>query len=101
MCDADQEPTVLEHDDWQRELEGSPRYEPDDYNDWSMTTTLCISNDRLVVRIIAFTMLLSASPFRASAEDFTDAIHAYLQQTVSAVTPNGCIVVGIVDEHGS
>jgi CubicO group peptidase (beta-lactamase class C family) len=46
-------------------------------------------------------MLLSAFALRATAEDFTAAIHAYLQQTVSAVTPNGCIVVGIVDEHGS
>src|SRR6476659_5938268 len=66
-----------------------------------MTATLCISNDRSVVRIIGFAILLSLLSFRASAEDFTDAIHAYLQQTVSAVTPNGCIVVGIVDEHGS
>ena len=52
-------------------------------------------------RVICFTILLSALSFRAAAEDFTDAIHAYLQQRVEAEKINGCIVVGIVDEHGS
>ena len=53
------------------------------------------------IRIICFTILLSAFSFRAAAEDFTNAIHAYLQQCVEAEKINGCIVVGIVDEHGS
>jgi CubicO group peptidase (beta-lactamase class C family) len=53
------------------------------------------------VRVICFTLLLSASPFRAAAEDFTNAIHAYLQQCVEAEKINVGIVVGIVDEHGS
>jgi hypothetical protein len=53
------------------------------------------------IRVICFTILLSAFPFRAAAEDFTNAIHAYLQQIVNAEITNGCIVVGIVDEHGS
>jgi CubicO group peptidase (beta-lactamase class C family) len=53
------------------------------------------------VRVICFTILLSAFSFRAPAEDFTNAIHAYLQQRVEAEKINVGIVVGIVDEHGS
>jgi CubicO group peptidase (beta-lactamase class C family) len=52
-------------------------------------------------RVICFTTLLSALSFRAAAEDFTNAIHAYLQQYVEAEKINVGIVVGIVDEHGS
>ena len=55
----------------------------------------------IAIRVICFTLLLSAFPFRAAAEDFTNAIHAYLQQCVEADIINGGIVVGIVDEHGS
>jgi CubicO group peptidase (beta-lactamase class C family) len=46
-------------------------------------------------------ILLSASSFRAAAEDFTNAIHAYLQQRVELEKRDVGIVVGIVDEHGS
>jgi CubicO group peptidase (beta-lactamase class C family) len=53
------------------------------------------------VRVICFTILLSAFSFRASAEDFTDAIHAYLQQCVETEKINFGVVVGIVDENGS
>ena len=53
------------------------------------------------VRVICFTLLLSAFSFHAAAEDFTDAIHAYLQQRVEAEKINFGIVVGIVDENGS
>jgi len=53
------------------------------------------------VRVICFTLLLSAFPFRASAEDFTNAIHAFLQQRVEVEKRDVGIVVGIVDEHGS
>ena len=53
------------------------------------------------LRVICFTMLLSAFSFRAAAEDFTNAIAAYLQHYVHAQLPHGCMVVGIVDEHGS
>ncbi len=42
-------------------------------------------------------MLLSAFSFRASAEDFTNAIRAFLQQRVEVEN----LDVGIVDEHGS
>ena len=56
---------------------------------------------KTTIRVICFTILLSAFPFRAEAEDFTDAIHAYLQQRVEAEKINGGIVVGIVDENGS
>ena len=53
------------------------------------------------IRVICFTLLLSAFGFHAAAEDFTNAIHAYLQQCVDNEVPNGCMVVGLVDERGS
>src|ERR1017187_10209558 len=53
------------------------------------------------VRVICITILLSVLPLRVGAEDFTNAIHAFLQQCVDSRKINGCIVVGIVDEHGS
>ena len=53
------------------------------------------------IRVICFTMLLSAFSFRAAAEDFTNAIHAFLQQRVEVEKRDVGIVVGIVDEHGS
>jgi len=46
-------------------------------------------------------MLLSAIPFRAAAEDFTNAIYAYLEQRVEVEKQDVGIVVGLVDEHGS
>jgi len=53
------------------------------------------------VRRICFTLLLLAFSFPVAAEDFTNALHAYLQLCAHAEIPNGCIVVGLVDEHGS
>ncbi len=53
----------------------------------------------LIARGISFAMLLLAFSCRASAEDFTDAIHTYLQQTVDTEKIIGGVVVGIVDEH--
>jgi CubicO group peptidase (beta-lactamase class C family) len=53
------------------------------------------------IRVICFTLLFSVFSFCAAAEDFTNAIHAYLEHTVHTAGPNGCIVVGLVDEHGS
>jgi CubicO group peptidase (beta-lactamase class C family) len=46
-------------------------------------------------------MLLSAFSFRASAEDFTNAIRAFLQRRVEVEKKNVALVVGLVDEHGS
>jgi serine-type D-Ala-D-Ala carboxypeptidase/endopeptidase len=53
------------------------------------------------VRVLCFTMLLSAFSFRAAAEDFTNAIRAFLQQRVEVEKRDVGIVVGIVDENGS
>jgi CubicO group peptidase (beta-lactamase class C family) len=53
------------------------------------------------LRVICITTLLSAFSFRASAEEFTDAIRAFLQQRVEVEKRDVGIVVGIVDEHGS
>ena len=46
-------------------------------------------------------MLAFTISSRASAEEFTDAIHAFLQQRVEIEKRDVGIVVGIVDEHGS
>lgn len=37
----------------------------------------------------------------AGAEDFTNAIHAYLEQFVHAQVPHGCIVVGQGNLYGT
>ena len=53
------------------------------------------------VRIVCFAVLLSALSFRATAEDFTNAVQAFLQHRGDLEKTDGAIVVGIVDEHGS
>ena len=52
-------------------------------------------------RIIGLILLFTVCSGGAGAEDFTNAIHAYLEQYVHARLPHGCIVVGIVDGHGA
>ena len=52
-------------------------------------------------RVICFTMLLAAFSSSSSAEDFTNAIHAFLQHRGESEKRPGGIVVGLVDEHGS
>lgn len=59
------------------------------------------ASTRFTVRVLCLTILLSAFSFRAAAEDFTNVIHAFLQQRVETEKINAGIVVGIVDEHGS
>ena len=53
------------------------------------------------LRVICFTMLFLTVAFRAPAEDFTNAIHAFLQHRAEMEHKPGGIVVGLVDEHGS
>lgn len=53
------------------------------------------------IRIVYLSILLTAFPFHAWAEDFTNAIHAFLQQRVQVERRDVGMVVGIVDEHGS
>ncbi|HVM61874.1 MAG TPA: serine hydrolase [Verrucomicrobiae bacterium] len=50
---------------------------------------------------VCLALVLSSIPVRASAEDFTNAVAAYLQHYVHAQLPHGCIVIGLVDERGS
>ncbi len=40
-------------------------------------------------------------PFSAPGEDFTNAVHAFLQQRVEVEKRDVAVVVGIIDEHGS
>ena len=49
------------------------------------------------VRVICFTILLSAFSYRASAEEFTHAINAFLQYRVEVEKQDVGMVVGIVD----
>jgi CubicO group peptidase (beta-lactamase class C family) len=51
-------------------------------------------------RFICFIVLVAMYSRGAEAEDFTNAIQAYLQYYVHAELPHGCIVVGLVDHHG-
>ena len=55
----------------------------------------------IALRILCFIVMLAVFAFRVSAEDFINAIAAYLQHYVHAQLPHGCMVVGLVDEHGS
>ena len=54
-------------------------------------------NARLTCLGLIFSFVLRP----AGAEEFTNAIAAYLQQYVHAQMPHGCMVVGLVDEHGA
>lgn len=53
---------------------------------------------RRILQTLSFTLFFI--PFAATAEEFTNAIAAYVQYYVHAQLPHGCMVVGIVDEHG-
>ena len=52
------------------------------------------------LRIGCFLLLLLTIPCKAAAEDFEDAIRAYLKYRSETDAGNGAIVVGLVDEHG-
>jgi CubicO group peptidase (beta-lactamase class C family) len=54
-----------------------------------------------IVRFIGSALILSLIPFPALAEDFTNAIHAFLQHCVELDKLCVGIVVGLVDEDGS
>src|SRR5208282_5123516 len=71
-------------------------------SNWHTTRVILSQNtkNRRIIRIICFALLLCCMPFAAAAEDFTNAIAAQLQHYVHAQLPHGCMVVGLVDEHG-
>ena len=52
-------------------------------------------------RTICLVFLFCVFSVRSSAEEFSNAIHAFLQQRVEVEKRDVGIVVGIVDEHGS
>lgn len=58
-------------------------------------------NLRRIIWCICLALLFSPLPPSSTAEDFTNAIHAFLQQRVEVEKREVGIVVGIVDEHGS
>lgn len=58
-------------------------------------------NIRQIVRFLLLALVFPSIPFSAAAEDFTNAIHAFLQHRVEVEKKDVGIVVGIVDERGS
>jgi CubicO group peptidase (beta-lactamase class C family) len=55
----------------------------------------------VTIRALCFTLLLSALSFRASGEEFTNAIRAFLQRRVEVEKRDVSVVIGVVDENGS
>ncbi len=53
------------------------------------------------VRVVCLASLLTVLSSPAGAEDFTGAIHAFLQQRVEVEKRDIGMVIGLVDEHGS
>lgn len=58
-------------------------------------------NIHKIVRFICFPLIFLPVSFSAAAEDFTNALQAYLQHCIEAEQVNAGIVVGVVDTHGS
>ena len=58
-----------------------------------MNIQINVGTSGLVLSILFFTL-------GVAAEDFTNAINAYLQHRGETEKKAGCIVVGLVDEHG-
>ena len=56
---------------------------------------------RSSIRCVVLALILSLAPLPAAAEEFTNAIHAFLERHLAVQGHNGGMVVGIVDEHGS
>ena len=53
------------------------------------------------IRVIGLGIALASFSFHAEAEDFTNAIHAYLQHRAEVEGKPWGIVIGLADEHGS
>jgi len=64
-------------------------------------TILCWHAKMIAARIIGLVFLFCVFTVRSSAEEFTNAIQAFLRQRVEVEKRDVGIVVGIVDEHGS
>jgi serine-type D-Ala-D-Ala carboxypeptidase/endopeptidase len=58
-------------------------------------------NIRRLLRFIGLALIVASMPFPVAAEDFTNAVRAYLQHRLEAEKINAGIVVGMVDERGS
>ena len=58
-------------------------------------------NLRRFLRFLCCAGLLSPGPFPAAAEEFTNAIQAFLQQRIEVEKRNVGLVIGLVDEQGS
>ena len=62
------------------------------YHPSTATTRLRNINIRQIIRFVGCALIFSPIPFPAAAEDFTNAIHAFLQHRVKTGGIDGCIV---------
>jgi D-alanyl-D-alanine-carboxypeptidase/D-alanyl-D-alanine-endopeptidase len=53
-----------------------------------------------LIRVIFVTVLLVSASFRAGAEEFTNAIHSFLQRCLETERVNSGIVIGMVNQQG-
>ena len=58
-------------------------------------------NLRTVIRFACLALIFLPAPFRAAAEDFTNALRAHLQHHLEGQKRPSGILVGLVDEHGT
>ncbi|MDB6064835.1 MAG: beta-lactamase [Pedosphaera sp.] len=58
-------------------------------------------NLRRIIWCVCLALALCRLPPSSAAENFTNAIHTFLQQRIETENINAGIVVGLVDEHGS
>ena len=56
---------------------------------------------RSLMQLVGFSLWLAACAGGAAAEDFTNAVQAFLQRRGELERTEGAIVVGLLDEHGS
>ena len=65
-----------------------------------MTNRVKLRQSVTLIRVIFVAVLLVSVSFRAGAEEFTNAIHAFLQHCIETERVNAGIVIGIVDQQG-
>ena len=65
-----------------------------------MTNHVKLRQSVTLIRVIFVAALLVSVSFSAGAEEFTNAIHAFLQHCIETERVNAGIVIGIVDQQG-
>ena len=71
------------------------------HTDYSCNYFARSSRMNVSARLVCFTVLLSALSFQVAAEDFTNAIGAFLRHRVDVERRGVAVVIGLTDAHGS